>query len=169
MGFSSLLPLFPSVKGLWIGGLTRAGRLLRCGRMQAVCRDRRSVLEAIFSLPMAFKLRAHVSLLQLVRETGYPTQQAEIGIDEIKSGIAGREGIVAAWLEHSCAKEPDWGWFFQGPYQGFYLTGSRTRSLEGPLNTCDATEACAYFIKAELDSILGREVRLVRNEPLVSC
>ena len=130
--------------------------------MHAVPCDRGSLLEAIYSLPVELKLRGPVSLLQLVRETGYPDQWTGIGVDEIRAGIAGREGIVAAWLEYSGAKDPDWGWFFEGPYQGFYLTGSRMRSLEGPINTRDGAEACAYFIKAELDSILGREVRLVQ-------
>lgn len=127
--------------------------------MHAVPSDRGSMLEAIYSLPVALKLRGGVSLLQLVRETGYPGHWAEIGVGEIRCGLAGREGIIAVWLEYSAQKNADWGWFLQGPYQGSYLTGSRTRSLEGPIKTPDAAEACAYFIKAELDSILGREVR----------
>jgi hypothetical protein len=134
--------------------------------MHAVLRDRGSVLEAIYSLPVVFRLQGNVSLLQLVRATGYPVLQPEIGVEEIRAGLAGREGIIAVWLEYSREKDPDWGWFFQGPYQGFFLTGSRTRSLEGPINTRDAAEACAYFIKAELDSILGREVRLVQTAPV---
>lgn len=130
--------------------------------MHFVPRDRAAILEAIYSLPVEFRLRRCGSLLQLVRATGYPGPQPEIGVDEIRAGLGGREGIIAAWLEYSREKDADWGWFFQGPYQGFFLTGSRTRSLEGPINTRDAAEACAYFIKAELDSILGREVRLVQ-------
>ncbi len=136
--------------------------------MHAVPCDRGSILEAIYSLPVVLKLRGSVSLLQLVRETGYPQRHADIGVDEILAGIAGREGIIAAWLEYSQGKDAAWGWYFQGPYQGFYLTGSRTRSLEGPLNTGDAAMACAYFIKAELDSILGREVRLVQTGALAT-
>lgn len=133
--------------------------------MHAVPRNRGSVLEAIYSLPVVIRLRGGVSLLQLVRETGYPGLQPELGVEDIRAGLAGRDGIVAVWLEYSREKDADWGWFFQGPYQGFFLTGSRTRSLEGPVNTRDATEACAYFIKAELDSILGREVRLRQAVP----
>jgi hypothetical protein len=134
--------------------------------MHAVPHDRVSVLEEIYALPVVFRLHGNISLLQLVRATGYAGQQPEVGVEEIRAGLAGREGIIAVWLEYSREKDPDWGWFFQGPYQGFYLTGSRTRSLEGPINTRDAGEACAYFIKAELDSILGREVRLVHVAPL---
>jgi hypothetical protein len=134
--------------------------------MHAVPCNRGSILEAIYSLPIGFKLHGTVSLLQLVRETGYPGQQPGIAVPEIQAGIAGRQGIIAAWLEYSREKNPDWGWFFEGPYQGIFLTGSRTRSLEGPISTPDAAEACAYFIKAELDSILGREVRLVLPAPV---
>ena len=123
--------------------------------------DRVSILEAVYSLPVVMKLRGPFSLLQLVRETGYPGRREEIGVDEIRSGIAGREAIIAVWQDYSREKDADWGWYFEGPYQGLYLTGSRTRTLEGPINTRDAAEACAYFIKAELDSVLGREVRLV--------
>lgn len=136
--------------------------------MHAVPRDRASILEAIYSLPVGLKLRGGISLLQLVRETGYPHLQTELGVEEIRSGIAGRAGIIAEWLEYSREKDANWGWFFQGPYQGFFLAGSRTRSLESPINTGDATEACAFFIKAELDSILGREVRLVAPVPVTN-
>lgn len=129
--------------------------------MHAVPCDRGSVLEAIYSLPVVFRLRGPVSLLQLVRETGYAGLPREIGVDEIRAGLREREGIISAWLQYSREKDANWGWYFEGPYQDFYLTGSRTRSLEGPVNTRDAAEACAYFIKAELDSILGREVRLL--------
>jgi hypothetical protein len=134
--------------------------------MHAVPRNRAAILEAIYALPVGLSLRGDVTLLQLVRETGYPHQHEEIGVEEIRSGIAGREAIIALWLEYSGDKGANWGWFFQGPYQGLYLTGSRTRSLEGPINTPDAAEACAYFIKAELDSILGWEVRLVPEPAL---
>jgi len=133
--------------------------------MHAAPDDRASILEAVYALPVGFKLRATVSLLQLVRETGYPGRREEIGVDAIRSGLAGRDGIVAVWLAYSAEKDADWGWYFQGPHHGFYLTGSRTRSLEAPVNTRDAAEACAYFIKAELDSILGRDVRLAPVAP----
>jgi hypothetical protein len=129
--------------------------------MHTVPDDRAAILEAIYSLPVVFRLRGTVSLMQLVRETGYHGRQTGFGVEEIRSGIAGREGIIAVWQEYSAEKDADWGWYFQGPYQGLYLTGSRTRTLESPINTRDPSEACAYFIKAELDSIMGYEVRLV--------
>ncbi|HEX2860988.1 MAG TPA: hypothetical protein VHN79_05085 [Lacunisphaera sp.] len=134
--------------------------------MHAVPRDRASIIEAIYLLPLRLKLRG-CSLLQLVRETGYPGQAEAIGVEEIRAGLAGCEGIVAVWLEYSRGKDAGWGWYFEGPYQGFFLTGSRTRTLESPVNTRDAAEACACFIKAELDSILGREVRWVHKAAAV--
>ena len=129
--------------------------------MHTVPDDRAAILEAIYSLPVVFRLRGTASLMRLVRETGYPGRRSELGVEDIRSGIAERAGIIAVWQEYSAEKDADWGWYFQGPYQGLYLTGSRTRSLESPINTRDPAEACACFIKAELDSIMGYEVRLV--------
>ncbi len=117
-------------------------------------------MERIFCLPVEFRLRGQVSLLGLVQATGYPALADRIGVEDLRGALRGRMGIVEAWVRYSTEKPASWGWFLEGLHKGCYLTGSMTRSLETPIATADAAEACAYFIKAELEAILGRVARL---------
>src|SRR5258708_39660042 len=131
---------------------------------------RRPPRSTLFPYTTLFRSRNPVSLLGLVQASGYPGHEAEIGVEALRAALLGRPGIVSAWLVYSAEKQANWGWFFEGPDKGCYLVGSRTRSLECPISTQDAAEACAYFIKAELEAVLGREARLelrpVQVDPL---
>ncbi|HWA25037.1 MAG TPA: hypothetical protein VG734_05125 [Lacunisphaera sp.] len=124
--------------------------------METLVNSRSEVLERIFSLPLELHLRSQVSLLQLVKNTGYPALSGQIDVGSIKDAIRGRQGLIDAWLDYSREKPANWGWFIEGPDDGIYLVGSRTRSLEMPWQIREVEEACACFIKAELDAVLGR-------------
>ena len=125
--------------------------------MESFSNNRTDVLENIFSLPVELRLRSNVSLLTLVENTGYPDFSDQIDVLIIKEAIRGRHGLINAWLDYSQEKSENWGWFMEGPDDGIYLVGSRTRSIEMPHQIRDVEEACAHFIKAELDAVLGRE------------
>ena len=118
--------------------------------------ERNDVLERIYCLPVVLRLQAAPSLLRLVQGTGYEAVSDQVTVEGLRSGIAGRRGLIDAWLLYSREKDAAWGWYFEGPVKGMYRAGSRTRSLEMPVITADAEEGCAYFIKAELEGILGR-------------
>jgi hypothetical protein len=120
--------------------------------------EQHDMLERIYCLPVVLRLQMAPSLLRLVRETGYEATSNLVTVEALRAGIAGRRGLVEAWLLYSREKDAAWGWYFEGPVKGTYRTGSRTRSLEMPIITADAEEACAYFIKAELEGILGRDL-----------
>ena len=124
--------------------------------------ERNDLLERIYCLPVVIRLHADPSLLRLVQLTGYGAVSDQVTVEALRSGIAGRRGLVEAWLLYSREKQEAWGWYFEGPVKGMYRAGSRTRSLEMPVITADPEEACAYFIKAELEGILGREALLQR-------
>jgi hypothetical protein len=118
--------------------------------------ERNEMIEQIYCLPVVLRLQAAPSLLRLVQETGYEAAAEQVTVEALRAGIAGRHGLIEAWLLYSREKDAAWGWYFEGPVKGMYRTGSRTRSLEMPIITADPEEACAYFIKAELEGILGR-------------
>jgi hypothetical protein len=113
------------------------------------------VLERIFDLPIVFRLRGQVSLLHLIEETGYLRYREQIDAPLLQTAIRGRHGLIEAWHTYSREKQEDCGWFFEGPDDGCYLVGSQRYSFEGPRQIRDAGEACAYFIKGELESIGG--------------
>jgi hypothetical protein len=124
--------------------------------------EHNDLLDRIYCLPVVVRLHADCSLLRIVQQTGYAAVSDQVTVEALRLGIAGRRGLIEAWLLYSREKEESWGWYFEGPLKGMYRAGSRTRSLEMPIITADAEEACAYFIKAELEGILGREALLQR-------
>src|SRR5438552_2012226 len=100
--------------------------------MAAVSSNRSEVLEKIFSLPLEFRLRPNISLLRLVENTGYAGCPDQIDVSTIKQAIRGRHGLISIWFDYSREKSENWGWFLEGPDDGIYLVGSRTRSVEMP-------------------------------------
>ena len=112
-------------------------------------------IEHMLCLPAEFRLRGSASLALLAESTGYLQYQDTIDVDRLRAAIRERQGLVDSWLVYSAEKQADWGWFFEGPDGGIYLTGSRRDSIDGPKQLSDPGEACACFIKGEFVSLLG--------------
>ena len=114
-------------------------------------------VERMFALPETLRLRGRISLVLLAEDTGYPQHRAGIDVARLRAAIRGRPGLIDSWLAWSAEKQADWGWFFEAADQRAYLVGCRKHSIEGPWRLADPEEACARFIKAEFDALLGRQ------------
>lgn len=117
-------------------------------------------LERIYALPVSLKaemaLRSQVSLLGLVKSIGYPAIRSDVNVALLKDGIRERREILERWLRYSAEKEPAWGWFFELNHRGSYAVGLRSGFSDKALGEItDPWEACAFFIKQELEAILG--------------
>lgn len=124
--------------------------------MQAVSQT----LERIYALPHELRGRIdlghRVSLLALVEETGYSKARDAIDVSLINSGLRERRAILDAWLRYSSEKKETWGWFFEVDSRGKYAVGLKTGFSERTrCEIPDPWDACASFIKEELEAILG--------------
>ena len=117
-------------------------------------------LERIYALPVSLKaemaLRSQVSLFGLATSTGYPTIRSDVDVALLQAGIRGRREILESWLRYSAEKEATWGWFLEADRHGRYLVGLRSGfSDKARCEVTDPWEACAFYIKQELDAIMG--------------
>ena len=122
--------------------------------------DINETLERIYALPISLKaemaLRRQVSLLGLVTNTGYPAIRGNVDVALLQARIRGRREILESWLRYSAEKEATWGWLFQADRHGRYLVELRSGfSDKARCEVTDPWEACAFFIKPELDAIVG--------------
>jgi len=119
-------------------------------------------LERVVALAREIAFRTSVvpthslSLVELVRESGYLQFRDQIDPAALRAVLKGRTEIVEAWLQYSKDKEANWGWFFERERRPGYAVGLRTGfSPETRCEISDRWEACAYYIKHEFEAILG--------------
>ena len=120
------------------------------------------VLERTVTLAREITFRTKIvpsqptSLVELLRESGYLSFRNEIDCATLHSALKERAAIVEAWLRYSADKEANWGWFFERDRRPGYSVGLRTgHSPETRCEISNPWEACAYFIKHELEAIVG--------------
>ncbi len=94
-------------------------------------------------------------MAELLVESGYceiPDQVAEAAI---ASALTENPNIVDDWLAYSEDKRVTSGWFFKIERPGQFVVGSEDERSSGMRSTeySDRIEACAKFIKEEVESI----------------
>ena len=107
------------------------------------------VVEASCRIPSEFYRRGNVSFWDLVKESGYQRQQAAIGIEDVKRCRRAHPELIGVWQQYSEDKRVSSGWYFDKANQevGYYSDRREHVQTFG-----DNFEACAVFIKYELDS-----------------
>lgn len=109
------------------------------------------VVTRVCDLPVQFKARGTVSVLDLVDESGYRADPASLTVDAVCAHLRGHPDLVDAWLAYSEDKRTSAGWYVTqrsgDTFEvGHYPEGDRI-SVTGPVS------ACAEFIVREVRSI----------------
>jgi hypothetical protein len=95
------------------------------------------------------------SVFSLLNETGYPDFRDAITIACLQQVISQHPDCVRDWLGYSEDKRADSGWFFREEAGRFVVGYLQSSGKFDPLNMYDNNqEACAEFIKAEIEDIL---------------
>lgn len=101
--------------------------------------------------------RAHdnnQSIYNLLESTGYFLNFDQISIDAIQTELRKHSKVIEEWLEWSESKRSNSGWYFKNDNEksvvGYY-TGLEDTSSS--INYSDLHEACATFIKNEIEDI----------------
>jgi hypothetical protein len=110
------------------------------------------VIAAVCHIPAEFHKRGDVSILKLLKESGYPEHASSIDIQHIQKYLIAHPDLVSNWSAYSEDKRTDKGWYFDQEARrvGYYSVGF---GCEQQQIFDDVMEACATFIKRELDSI----------------
>jgi hypothetical protein len=110
------------------------------------------------NLPSDYRSRG-VSQMAVFAESGYRANRSAVGIEAIRKYIAENPGLVGDWMGYSEDKRSG-GWYFApGSIEGFFIVGG---SRETEQKYSDRFEACAVFIKHELERMASYEERVAK-------
>lgn len=110
-----------------------------------------SITAAVCTMPVRLKARGDVSLVQLLRESGYLDSPGSVTVATVVSHLRQHLDLIDAWLMLSADKRCDSGWYLtekQGGLLelGYFPTGPRTEFS-------DRVRGCAEFIVREAASL----------------
>lgn len=94
----------------------------------------------------------NMSPLALLDASGYRRWHWLVSVGKIREHLAQHPELIWNWVMYSKNKRVSSGWYFEaesteGPFVVGYFPGERQERYY------DAAEACAQFVKRELDSI----------------
>jgi hypothetical protein len=110
-------------------------------------------------LPQEFRRRGDVSMIDLVRDSGYLRSPNAVTEGDLERYFRGNPDAIDAWLLESMDQRCAPAWYLvepsdhAGQWTVGYLTTSGQRTREALYG--DGTKACASFVKHWLGSIGG--------------
>jgi hypothetical protein len=98
----------------------------------------------------------NMSPYALMAESGFREHRVAIDVEKIRRHVAAHPKLVGDWMGYSENKRVSSGWYFSadsadGPYVVGYFPTSDPSKTEKKFS--DEVEACANYIKRELESI----------------
>ena len=112
-----------------------------------------TVIDLIY-IPRKFEDLGNVSIYSLLRDSGYFETYSEISESTIREGLRAHPETVEEWMRFSQDKRTNAGWYFRPSRKG-YEVGYFSR-FQGDIKSThysDRTQACAVFIKNEIEEI----------------
>lgn len=115
------------------------------------------IIYDIISLPRRFNEMGDKSIYTLLMETGYAKIRDQITIEAIRNSLLKHPECVPEWIQYSEDKRTTSGWFFSEGRSGEFIVGCLAdgdKQEESQQSYNDETDACAVFVKREIDSII---------------
>lgn len=115
--------------------------------------DATKSIATLIDLPRELRIRGDVSMFFLLKEAGYFDAYDSISEEGIQAQLQGRADSIREWLMYSDNKRTDRGWYFQQQDGAGYIVGYFPSGVEQPRQYSSGADACAFFIKRELEEI----------------
>ncbi|HNO71685.1 MAG TPA: hypothetical protein PKO16_07945 [Bacteroidia bacterium] len=113
-----------------------------------------NLIKSILSLPEKFHTIRNVSIYSLLKETGYFEIHGQINEAIIIDELNKHPEYINHWLNWSDDKRTTSGWYFKQNENGKYVVGYSPASEQSKqMEYFDLKEACAVFIKREIEEI----------------
>jgi hypothetical protein len=116
-----------------------------------------TMLAQIVTLPRKFHSQGTVSMFSLLQGTGYFGLHDQISEDDIREALLRCPECVQEWMQYAEDKRTSSGWYVtlndEGCYETGYIVDARTRTNRVQYE--NAIDACAAFVKNEIESIRG--------------
>lgn len=112
-----------------------------------------NIIKNIISLPEKFYALGNVSIYSLLKETGYFEMHNQVDEATILDELNRHPDYINQWLNWSDNKRTS-GWYFKQKDNGEYVVGYfPIRENLKQIESFDSKEACAAFIKREIEEI----------------
>lgn len=118
-------------------------------------KDIKQTITDVIGIPRQFKEFENVTFNSLLKETGYFDVHHKISVNAIRDALHADSARVIEWLQLSEDKRSDAGWYFRRSDKGNYEVGYFSLKANDipSVKYSDSTEACAAFIKREIEEI----------------
>lgn len=116
--------------------------------------DIKNTITHLIYLPKRFDALGNVSIYSLLQDTGYFNSYQHIPESAIREALHNHPECVDEWMCFSEGKRSSAGWYFCAGEKGYevgYVSQSGCCIL--PTQYSDRIEACAAFIKYEIEDI----------------
>jgi len=117
-----------------------------------------SIARNVLEIPRRIREDENLSLISALDATGYGLVYDQIGVSELMSALYEDITFIDDWIQYSEDKRVPQGWYFKR-IDGAAVVGFNAphqRSAE-TMSFVNAQEACATFVKLEVESIRGEE------------
>ena len=119
------------------------------------------VVARICEIPVEFKARGDVSVLQLVRESGFGAQHATVTVDALGKYLRDKPDLIDAWFRYSEDKRTSSGWYILQRPDGQFEVAFFPKGQS--LVTANRASACAEFVLREVRAIAGEQAVAADN------
>lgn len=115
------------------------------------------MVEQIVTLPRRFHSLGNVSIFSLLEATGYFELHDQISEGDIRVALLCCPECVKEWMQYAEDKRTSSGWYVTQNDEGCYETGyfdiAAVPNVTNRVQYENAIDACAAFIKHEIESI----------------
>jgi hypothetical protein len=114
------------------------------------------IIEALCRIPRDFRERGDVSMVSLLKETGYVEMPDQITVEAIELHLKAHPELVEIWQSESQDKRSSPAWYLMSPTD---YSNTRKAWVVGnyPSNEIhefkDGFKACAFYIKKESEQL----------------
>jgi hypothetical protein len=116
--------------------------------------DLQQTIRDIILLPKKFYSQSNNSMDSLLKESGYFEVHDKIQVNDIAKILNEYSENIEDWSILSENKRTDSGWYFKKNKSGKYIVGYFSQNSNShPAEYTDMKEACAAFIKLEIENI----------------
>ena len=119
--------------------------------------NQNDMLAQIVTLPQTFHSLGNVSIFALLEATGYFRLHDQISKEDIRAALLRCPECVEGWMQYAEDKRTPSGWYVTLNDEGCYETGyfdiAAVHNRTNRVQYDNAIDACAAFIKQEIESI----------------
>jgi hypothetical protein len=111
----------------------------------------------VCQMPVAFQERGNISMIDLIRESGYLRDYQNVTEAAIDAFLRRHPELTSHWIQYSQDQRCSPAWYLVGPRDGHpdlrWTVGRHPSSPKKEWSFPDHIAACAFFIKQEAESL----------------